>query len=236
MTERGRAFRDELVDLFRQTFGSPDTLRIASLDLPSGPVVDIETPRNQGIELRAAGRVRMDLQFRFRCRSDDERDKLTVLSSTMSVRFAGEREPLFHFDFVRGANATIPAAHINIHAHRNELTLAMIAGGLDGRGRRRMQRLLVENRAPRMSDLHFPVGGTRFRPCIEDILVMLIDEFGVDSLPGARDRIEQGRRRFRSTQLGAAIRDDPEAAAEQLELLGYRVAGSLENESALVAA
>jgi hypothetical protein len=40
-----------------------------------------------------------------------------------------------------------------------------------------------------MSDLHFPVGGSRFRPSLEDVLDMLVRELGVDHEPGWRDAL-----------------------------------------------
>jgi hypothetical protein len=74
-----------------------------------------------------------------------------------------------------------------------------------------------------VSDLHFLVGGPRFRPCLEDVLTVIIDEFGVDQEPGALEALAAGRRTWRLGQLGAAVRDSPETAAQTLRNLGYTV-------------
>ncbi|MDQ1286067.1 MAG: hypothetical protein QG663_1493, partial [Thermodesulfobacteriota bacterium] len=48
------------------------------------------------------------------------------------------------------------------------------------------------------SSVHIPIGGTRFRPCIEDVLQMLISEFGVDRIDQTwREALDKGRTRWR---------------------------------------
>ena len=74
-----------------------------------------------------------------------------------------------------------------------------------------------------MQDLHFPVGGHRFRPALEDVLEMLIDEFGVDKSGDTLERLQAARVRWRRTQTRAAARDAPGAAAESLRAMGYVV-------------
>jgi hypothetical protein len=78
-------------------------------------------------------------------------------------------------------------------------------------------------RVPQVSDLHFPLGGPRFRPCLEDVLQFLIEEFSIDHEDTAREAIEEGRRTWRRYQTGAAVRDCPQEAARVLEILGYKV-------------
>lgn len=74
-----------------------------------------------------------------------------------------------------------------------------------------------------MSEIHFPVGGSRFRPSLEDVLEMLIDEFGVDSPSDFRENLRKGRIDWRQIQLKAAVRDDPASAVEALKALGYDI-------------
>jgi hypothetical protein len=76
---------------------------------------------------------------------------------------------------------------------------------------------------PRLAQLHFPVGGHRFRPCLEDVLQMLIFEFGLDTQPSWLTAVEKGRAEWRDMQLRAAVRDATGSAAEVLRSLGYSV-------------
>jgi len=76
---------------------------------------------------------------------------------------------------------------------------------------------------PRLADLHFPIGGHRFRPCLEDILQMIWFEFGIDVRDTALGALGEGRVRFRERQLAAAVGDDPDIAALELRRLGYSV-------------
>lgn len=74
-----------------------------------------------------------------------------------------------------------------------------------------------------MHELHFPLGGHRFRPCLEDVLQMLVEEFGIDTADGALDALAAGREKWRRHQTGAVVRDAPEEAVRVLRELGYMV-------------
>lgn len=103
----------------------------------------------------------------------------------------------------------VAASHLQIHAHRDALTYVMTrAGSATRRGRRRAE----SEEVPMMQELHFPMGGHRFRPALEDVLEMLIDEFGIDNDQNAREALKRGRLVWRQTQTKSAVRDDPESA------------------------
>ncbi|WBB78991.1 hypothetical protein O7606_22805 [Micromonospora sp. WMMD882] len=74
-----------------------------------------------------------------------------------------------------------------------------------------------------MAKFHFPLGGHRFRPCVEDVLQAVIEEFNVDTVDGWRAAVETGREQWRRLQLLAAVRDAPAVAASALEALDYKV-------------
>ena len=76
--------------------------------------------------------------------------------------------------------------------------------------------------ATRVSDLHFPVGGSRFRPCLEDVLDMVVRELGVDHQSDWRNALAVGRERWRRMQAAAVVRDASEAI-RVLEQLGYDI-------------
>lgn len=143
-----------------------------------------------------------------------------ILSSTFKVNVKDSKIPLFTTDYVRDAGTGVPSAHLNVHADRDDTVMAMIQAGRVKRGKSRTRRM-ERGIQPRLGDVHFPLGGHRFRPCVEDVLEMLILEFGIDCHPNYVAALAAGRKRFRQTQLAAAVSDDPETAARKLESLGY---------------
>lgn len=80
----------------------------------------------------------------------------------------------------------------------------------------------IENKA-NLQRLHLPVGGKRFRPCVEDIIEFLITDLSVDGKPGWEDRVEIGRQRWYGYQLGAAMRKYEDVAVQIMGRLGYAV-------------
>lgn len=74
-----------------------------------------------------------------------------------------------------------------------------------------------------LEKLHFPVGGRRYRPALEDIVEFLIAEGFAQSRDDWRDTIGYHRTNFHRRQLRAAIRQDPTTAAQGLSDLGYKV-------------
>ena len=111
-----------------------------------------------------------------------------------------------------------PAAHIQFHGHHPQLEAVM-----NGAGRRRTKSTSKRSRLPNVTDLHFPLGGTRFRPCFEDVLEMLIHEFHLDvaNEAAALEVLTERRAEWRTIQLSAAVRDDMECAARVLRNYGY---------------
>lgn len=75
-----------------------------------------------------------------------------------------------------------------------------------------------------LEKLHFPVGGRRYRPALEDIVEFLISEDYVAHRDDWRDTIGYHRTNFHRRQLRAAIRQDPDTAASALGDVGYSVA------------
>lgn len=148
---------------------------------------------------------------------------LTVDNSAFVIGAYGFDQPLFRLDYLRDPRSGIPAAHYNIHAHRDEFVYAMLQGESNRRQRKRRSGLDAKGAYPRISQLHFPVGGPRFRPCLEDMIQMVIEEFGVQTEEGWRAVLEDGRTRWRTAQLRALVWKNPDLAAEVLTDRGYSV-------------
>lgn len=109
-----------------------------------------------------------------------------------------------------------PIAHWQLHAERGAFTHLL--------SRAHAHRPRLVGRPHDLSSLHFPVGGERFRPCLEDLLEFLVTECGVDCREGWQDVVRAGRERWRRRQLASAARDVPDLAARVLTELGWTVA------------
>jgi hypothetical protein len=97
-------------------------------------------------------------------------------------------------------------AHIHVHGESSALAYGIADQGL--------------TKPPKTQKRHLPVGGRRFRPCLEDIIEFLVHELGVDHKPGWQRRADDGRQRWRDMQLAASLRDmiraDPDNAPDRL--------------------
>lgn len=72
--------------------------------------------------------------------------------------------------------------------------------------------------------VHFPNGGKRFRPSVEDFIEFLAQEGLVRDLhDGWKDVLDASRGEWMHRQTRAATRRHPEAAVEQLRDMGYFV-------------
>lgn len=220
LEEQAQRFAEDLTDTVRQAIDECDPFRAQSLADGSRFVVEQQEPH--GVPLRVKGAPLLSLKIKFDCCLDGQDKYLAVEKSTIKV-YAGSKasgEPLFRYEYERYPVGNIPVAHIHFHAHRDAFTAAMVrAGKTTTRGSRRAK----NNGVPTMSELHFPVGGHRFRPSLEDVLEMLIEEFGIDHSDDFRVALRRGRKDWRSKQTKAVVRDDPHSAIEALEAMGYAI-------------
>lgn len=154
------------------------------------------------------GKDALAMELTFGCRPDSTGKYIAVTKSKFSIWPSKRRvDPLFRLDY-RDDMLTAPSAHWQVYGERGDLVLALALG-----------------RTPRSSlgAMHLPVGGSRFRPCLEDFIQFAIEECGVDGMPGYRKVLDDGRRRWRTTQLRTAVRDALEIAASELVDAGYSV-------------
>ena len=189
--------------------------------------VTVRQEPGEGIPLSVGGEKLFTLKTDLKCCWDSAGQFLTIEEASTAV-FAGtsDRQPIFRYEYVREAR-DVPAAHLHVHAHRDSFTYALVKGGTSSK---RAKARSKSSKVPSLADVHFPLGGHRFRPVLEDVLEMLIDEFGVDHESDALQTLAEARQRWRETQTKAAVRDAPDAAIESLRSMGYTVewAGSKE--------
>lgn len=114
---------------------------------------------------------------------------------------------LFSYEFDREAENAYPSAHLQIPAESKALAMLTERVGV----------------TPDFRRLHLPVGGVRFRPCLEDVIEFLIVEGIAQPHPNWEEALMRGRNHFHEIQLKAAVRNQPDIAAAQLETMGYQI-------------
>jgi hypothetical protein len=139
---------------------------------------------------------------------DSDGEYLAVEKSTFSLAAAGTREPLIRWEFERDAH-TKPHAHVHVHAERGAMTHLLSRSG--------------HTSPASLWSVHVPVGGARFRPCLEDVVQFLVVECRFDKKNDWRAAVDRGRESWRRLQLRTAVRDAPGEAADVLRQLGYTV-------------
>ena len=148
----------------------------------------------------------MDVSFQLRL--DAEREHLMVHKSFFGVFGAKDaKHGLFHYDYERDKADGYPDAHLQVDAQSPLFDTLNDPKTDTGRS---------------LAQLHFPVGGKRFRPCLEDVIEFLVVERLVQARDGYEKLLEVGRERFRKNQLMAAMRRDPAAVETFVGRYGSR--------------
>jgi len=221
LEQQARNFADALTTAVHAVAPSCEPFRVVTMTDPAGRFFVRQEP-DTGVPLTVEGTPLLTLKVRYSCTWDTSEHFLAIEKSHVQV-YAGSQakgEPLFRYDYVRRPGRDHPGAHLQVHAHRDGIAHVMSrAGRTTPRARRRAD----EDAAPAMRELHFPVGGPRFRPCLEDVVEMLVCELGIDCPEGAREALRDSRETWRRQQLRSAVRDAPRDAAEVLAVLGYTV-------------
>lgn len=197
-------------------------------DRGGGRLVVSQSP-DTGVPLKVDEEPLLTLKVSYFCSWDAPERYLAVDRSAIKV-YAGPEargEPLFRYEYERWPYPEMAGAHLQIRAHRDDMTWVM---SNTGTGSRRGRARATKGTAPTMRELHFPVGGPRFRPCLEDVLEMLVVELGVDCTPEGRRALVDGRATWRQTQLATATRDNPAGAIDALRELGYTVEWGLDSQ------
>ncbi|WP_200170843.1 hypothetical protein [Tomitella cavernea] len=201
-----------------------DCPRFCASTLEGGDACVVRQEPRDGVILQINGAPAFRLEVEFTCVLDGHADYLAVQKSSIKVFVApAGKQPLFRYEYERTVRSAIAGAHIQFHGQHPELESAMQnTGSSTTRSRRR-----ADGKKPmELSALHFPVGGPRFRPCLEDVMEMLIDEFGVQpvgSISAARATLASGRETWRRKQVATVVRDAPDVAVQALKKLGFHV-------------
>ena len=124
------------------------------------------------------------------------------------IRLEYDRDRGSEPDDLGGGSHRRSAAHIQVHGTSAEIAAVQTIRGVPLTG---------------IEALHIPVGGRRFRPTIEDFIEFLAVHNLVGVEDGWRAVLAVHRGGWLRNQLKAAVRNDPDAAIEQLVHMGYKV-------------
>jgi hypothetical protein len=139
---------------------------------------------------------------------------LKAVRMDLSVLSTLDRTPLVRLEYQADMH-TAPIAHWQIHAERGAFSHLL--------ARAHAVRPSVVPKPHNLSSLHLPVGGERFRPCLEDFLQFLVQECGVDALDDWEDAVRAGREQWRRRQARTVARDAQAEVAEALREAGWTV-------------
>ena len=133
---------------------------------------------------------------------------LAVEHSSFALKAKLDRAPIIRWEYDRDARSK-PSSHVQITAHRGALSHILSR--------------LNHDTPHSIESLHLPMGGDRFRPCVEDVVEFLIRDCGFRGGEGWKQVVRDGRAKWRRIQTRAAVRDAPGVAVAQLEAMGYSV-------------
>lgn len=172
--------------------------------------------RSQSIPLTVDGTHLLDLTVAYQCSMSPAHSYMRVEQSHVHLRpHQGSKEHLARLEFLREPRSPVPCSHLHVHAHRDAWAFMMARDGV-GSDRREVRRRGADNEVPQLSDIHFPLGGSRMRPILEDFLELLIHELGIDHADDALAHFQQSRAAWRVQQLRAMVASMPEVAAQVL--------------------
>ncbi|WP_314453229.1 hypothetical protein [uncultured Microbacterium sp.] len=176
---------------------------------------DGESALEQRIPLMVDGDPLASLSVQVHLGLDSSKSYLKAWLVKLAVNSTLDRTPLVRYEFDAKVSVSAPLAHWHVHADRGALSHLL--------GRAHAVRPEAVRKPHELSSLHFPVGGERFRPCVEDVLEFLVREFGVDHKDGWSDAIRMGREQWRRMQFRSTVRDLQSEAAQVLRDHGWTV-------------
>lgn len=201
LTGEVQTFTSQTESLLRACFSNVKEPRIETVG--DRMVVEISAV---GLGQDGQSLAELDIYQRF-C-LDSTETYLAVEQSVFKVTAMVDRTPIVRYDYDRDARSK-PSSHIQIHAHRGAISHVLSQAG--------------HPKPHALESLHFPTGGARFRPCLEDLLEFLIRDCKFTAKDGWSQAVREGRERWRRLQVRAIARDVPSEAVSVLQGLGYTV-------------
>ena len=154
LEREAKAFAASLASTLEGVLGETHEVHATVLD----GRLSVRPAAPDGVPLLAEidGEAFLRLKFTYSCTWDGHGKFLAVQDSEIHVLSAWDDDPLFRYEFLKETRGGIPAAHLQVHAHRDAIAYAM---GYPGSGSRRAKRRLKAfDEVPHLSALHFPLG------------------------------------------------------------------------------
>ena len=178
-------------------------------------LLELHAPLVYGVGSQASDQVSYSDLFesvvRFHTSLSSDESSLSVKSSKFELRVG--TAPGVRFEYER-ENRTAPTAHIH---HSG------VAGLLSPALMKNFSGVKNPRKKGRIEDIHFPIGGRRFRVSLEDYFFFLFMECGFRSRPGWKSFLAHSREKWLDDQLRGAVADNQEVAAQVLREMGYTV-------------
>lgn len=209
-----KAFAGEQTDTVQAVLPDSPTFQ-AMLVAPPHVLISVfdDEQKIARLPLFISGRHVADWKLTMSVNFDSSGDYLKVMRSNFTLVAAlADKLPLVRYEFDDKMH-TAPIAHWQFHAERGAfshlLGYALAAG--------------KKVKPHSLSSLHFPVGGARMRPGVDDLLEFLVKECAFDSVPGWRNAIVESRARYRTIQARTVARDMQVEVADVLRSAGWTV-------------
>jgi hypothetical protein len=211
LEERSQAFAQEVQDTLDNVL--PGQREIVALRAEGGGDRYLVQPRDrQRIAIYVDGEALAELLISFYLDLDRTDQYLKTVRSDLKLYSLLDRQPLLRLEY-RADMHSDPISHWQFHAERG--AFSQLLARAHARDPNRV------SKPHDLSTVHLPVGGERFRPCLEDFLQLLVVDCGVDSIAGWEQAVESGRETWRRRQLMSAVRDLPSTAAAALSEAGW---------------
>ena len=209
-------FAEDLADLLNGTVTTGTQLFVTATDDQNARITASERVRAPSViplstdpdpEARAAAKLWLRIEFKLG--ADDEGEHARVERSVMGLCVDPKTAMCaMRIEYDRAYSQAL-AAHLNVAGESTLLGYAFAAAGATPKP---------------LEKVHFPNGGRRFRPTVEDFIDFLIAE---DLIPDRhdtwRETLERHRHGWLQRQTRAATRRNPDAAADQLRAMGYSI-------------
>lgn len=210
--EDAAQFADDLTSTIQGVF--PDSAQLEVRELRGRVVIGLfdDEDNHRPFALKIGGRHVANWMLTMGLDLDSRKQYLKVMKSNFSLSARADRTPLVRYEF-DDAMHTAPVAHWQFHGERG--AFSHLLGQAQAVGR--------EVTPHSLSSLHFPVGGSRLRPGVDDWLEFLVQECAFDADKGWQTHVESSRRRYRTIQARTIARDMQCEAADVLREAGWRV-------------